>query len=167
MHRKRFVLQRPRRPAPFSGPPRRAETAARDSGWTFVETLVVIAIVLILSGTVGSIAVVYLAQAREAAARSQIETFTLALNAYLFDNGSYPTQTQGLEALWRRPDEDPVPACWRGPYLQRPVPADPWGRRYEYTVPGPDGLPFGIRSFGSDGIEGGDGNQKDISSWSP
>ncbi len=146
-------------------PAKPARRLRSDEGWTFVETLIVIAIILILTGTVGFIAFRYIDNAKEAAARSQIETFTLALNAYLFDNGSYPAQTQGLAALWKQPSAAPAPANWKGPYLQKAVPKDPWGHPYEYTVPGPDGLPFGIRSLGSDGLEGGDGNAKDITSW--
>lgn len=136
-----------------------------EQGWTFVETLIVIAIVLILTGTVGFVAFRYVDNAREVAARSQIGIFTLALHAYLFDNGSYPSQEQGLDALWRKPTTAPEPKNWKGPYVERKVPFDPWGHRYQYRLPGPSELPFGVCSFGSDGAEGGEGNAKDISSW--
>jgi len=136
-----------------------------EDGWTFVETLIVIAIILILTGTVGFIAFRYIDNAKVVAARSQIETFSVALNSYLFDNGSYPTQEQGLQALWQKPSTAPIPTDWKGPYLEKDVPNDPWGHPYQYLVPGPSGLPFGLRSFGSDGVEGGDGNAKDITSW--
>ena len=141
------------------------KSCREDDGWTFVETLIVIAIILILTGTVGFIAFRYIDNAKEVAARSQIETFSLALNAYLFDNGGYPTQDQGLDALWQKPTLEPVPDHWNGPYLQKAVPKDPWGHPYEFKVPGPSGLPFAIRTFGSDGVGGGEGNAKDITSW--
>jgi general secretion pathway protein G len=147
---------------------RRACTTRRrggEEGWTFIETLIVIAIILILTGTVGFIAFRYVDSAKEVAARSQIDTFTLALNAYLFDNGGYPSQTQGLDALWQKPTAGTEPANWKGTYIERKVPLDPWGHPYQYQVPGPNGLPFGIRSFGSDGAEGGSGNAADITSW--
>ncbi len=136
-----------------------------EEGWTFVETLVVIAIILILTGTVGFIAFRYIENAREVAAKSQIETFSLALNAYLFDNGSYPTKDQGLQALWQKPTLEPAPSNWRGPYVEKPIPNDPWGHPYDYQVPGPNGLPFGIQSFGSGGVIGGDESAKDITTW--
>lgn len=142
-----------------------AKQGHREDGWTFVETLIVIAIILILTGTVGFIAFRYIDNAKEVAARSQIDTFGLALNAYLFDNGSYPTQDQGLGALWQKPTAGGEPANWKGPYIERKVPLDPWGHPYEYRNPGPEGLPFGIRSFGSDGTEGGTGNAADVTSW--
>jgi len=138
-------------------------TNRRESGWTFIETLISIAIILILTGTVGFTSVRYLHSARVAAARSQIDTFSLALSSYLFDVGEYPSQDQGLASLWQQPS--PPPPGWSGPYIETPVPVDPWGRPYEYRVPGPSGLPFGIQTLGIDGLEGGEGNAKDITSW--
>jgi general secretion pathway protein G len=134
-------------------------------GWTFVETLVVIAIILILTGTVGFVAIRAVERAKVVAARSQMDAFTIALNGYLLDCGSYPTKEQGLGALWQKPTLEPLPSGWAGPYLDKSVPRDPWGNDYVYDAPGPSGLPYGIRSAGSDGTEGGDGNAKDITTW--
>ena len=136
-----------------------------EGGWTFVETLIVIAIVLILTSTVGFMAFRYIDQAKEVTAKTQIESFSLALNSYFFDNKQFPTEGQGLAALWTKSSMSPVPEDWNGPYLEKDVPLDPWENPFEYTVPGPNGLPFGIRSFGADGLEGGEGKNKDISSW--
>lgn len=137
----------------------------KNEGWTFIETLIVIAIVLILTASVGFSAVKQLDKARIATAKSQIESFTLALDAYYMDNGTYPTQEQGLDALWIKPTITPEPKHWDGPYLSKPVPDDPWGNAYQYVVPGENNLPYGITSYGNDGFEGGEGNDADISSW--
>jgi general secretion pathway protein G len=107
----------------------------------------------------------YIEKARQVTARSQIETLSLALDAYATDCKSYPTPDQGLNALWTKPTAAPIPADWNGPYVNKPVGMDPWGHAWDYTVPGPGGLPFGLRSFGADGKEGGDGNDKDVASW--
>jgi general secretion pathway protein G len=136
-----------------------------QGGWTFIETLIVIGIVLILTSSVGFMAVRYLGKARSVTARSQIETFSLALDAYFLDCGRYPSQEQGLASLWEKPNTEPVPARWNGPYINKGVPPDPWENEYEYTVPGPNNLPFGIRSLGADGRVGGEGEDADISSW--
>lgn len=138
-----------------------------EGGWTFIETLIVIGIILILTATVGFMAFRYLDKAKTVGARSQIEAFSLALETYRLDCGSYPDREQGLAALWTAPGpgSGAGSGSWRGPYLAKPVPADPWGGSYEYRVPGPDGLPFGIRSLGADGKEGGEGNDADIASW--
>jgi general secretion pathway protein G len=137
----------------------------REGGWTFVETLVVIGIILILTASVGFMAFRYLDKAKTVAAKSQIETFSLALDGYYSDCGQYPTQEQGLAALWAKPSIEPVPEGWNGPYITKAIPVDPWGNAYEYTIPGKNGLPFGVRSFGADKTEGGTGINADISTW--
>lgn len=141
------------------------ELVKDDGGWTFMETLIVIAIILILTATVGFIAVNSLEKSRTAAARTQIESFASALEAYYIDCGIYPSAEQGLGALRRKPETSPSPDVWAGPYLYKDAPKDPWGFEYEYTCPAPDGSPYGIRSFGADGIEGGEGKNADIKSW--
>ncbi len=136
-----------------------------EGGWTFVETLVVIGIILILTASVGFMAFRYLDKAKVVAARSQLETFSLALDGYYIDCGQYPTQSQGLGALWERPAGESVPAGWSGPYLTKKAPRDPWGNPYEYQMPGKNSQPFSLRSFGADGKEGGDGINADITTW--
>jgi general secretion pathway protein G len=136
-----------------------------DDGWTFIETLIVMGIVLILTASVGFMSVRYIQKAKTVAARSQIETFVTALQAYYLDCGSFPTSAQGLQVLYTKPSEEPVSSAWRGPYISKPVPKDPWNNEYAYMVPGPDSLPFGISSWGLDGIEGGEGENEDITSW--
>lgn len=134
-----------------------------EEGWTFMETLIVIAIVLILSSTVGYMAVRNIPKARIAAAKTQIDSFAAALESYYIDCGRYPTEEQGLDALWEKPENGVN--NWDGPYLLKRVPDDPWGNPYIYRVPGSHGFPYEIISYGSDGQEGGEGNDADIASW--
>ena len=136
-----------------------------DRGFTFIETIVSISIILILSAAVGFSAIRYVERARIASCRNQIETLRLALQSYMLDCGRYPTELQGLNALWEKPAISPVPARWDGPYTDRRVPRDPWGNDFVYKNPGENNLPFSIASFGADGIRGGDGVNADIHSW--
>lgn len=144
---------------------RRKSLRNPDDGWTFVETLIVLGIILLLTASVGFMAIRYFAKAQTVAARSQIETLATALQAYFLDCGAFPSQEQGLEALYAKPTREPVPERWFGPYIAKAVPKDPWGREYVYSVPGPDGMPFGISSLGRDGAAGGEGENADIVSW--
>ena len=89
----------------------------------------------------------------------------MALHAYFIENDTYPTTEQGLQALWEKPVLSPLPANWNGPYLLNKVPKDPWGYEYSYAAPGVGGLAFGIRSYGADGAQGGEGRNQDITSW--
>jgi general secretion pathway protein G len=139
--------------------------APKDAAWTFVETIIVIAIIVVLTGIVGFVAFRYVDTARRAAAGSQIEVFRLSLNAYYVDTGVFPTTDQGLTALWEKPTLAPVPDNWIGPYLEKKVPRDPWTHEYVYRAPGPSGLPFAVSCLGADGTEGGDGANADIVSW--
>ena len=137
----------------------------RQAGFTFIEIMVAMMILLILIGAAGFTYIRYVSRARVVGAKNQIEAFSIALNAYYLDCGLYPTAEQGLKALWEKPVMEPVPSQWSGPYLNKEVPKDPWGREYEYQNPGPGGLPFALRSLGADGAEGGEGNDQDVVSW--
>lgn len=137
----------------------------RRDGFTLIEVLVVIIVIAILATLVGPSLFRNVGDARTATARTQIETFGTALDAYRLDNGSYPTTAQGLDALWQKPTVDP-PSNWRSPYLRKAVPKDPWGREYVYLAPGrvnPEG--YDLLSYGADGKAGGEGENADILSW--
>jgi general secretion pathway protein G len=136
-----------------------------EGGWTFIETIIVIGIILVLTSSVGFMAVKYLDRAKIVTARSQIETFCVSLDAYFLDCGEYPPENQGLGVLWETPDSGGVRGFWGGPYVNKPIPKDPWGNDYEYRKPGQNNTPYSIRSFGGDGLDGGDGNDADICSW--
>ncbi len=138
----------------------------RSEGFTLLELLVVVVIITILATIVGVKVAQRPAQARVAAAKAQIANFRTALQMYRMDNGRLPTVEQGLKALCQKPAIAPVPERYpEGGYLEsRKVPLDPWGREYVYIVPGPDGEPYEIISYGADGEPGGDGEAADISS---
>jgi general secretion pathway protein G len=137
-----------------------------DAGWTFMETVIVIAIILVLSSSVGVITARHIDSAREATARSQIDSFGIALESYYIDCGRYPSTEQGLSALWEKPVVEPISPSWNGPYIFKKIPNDPWGNPYVYMVPGLNNLPYIIKSFGADGKEGGENKDADIVSSS-
>lgn len=137
----------------------------RREGFTLIEVLVVIVVIAILASFVAPSLFRNVGDARVAAARTQIETFGTALDAYRLDNGSYPTTEQGLGALWERPTINP-PSDWRAPYLRKAVPTDPWGHEYVYLSPGRvNPQSYDLSSMGADGRVGGDGDDADILSW--
>jgi general secretion pathway protein G len=134
-------------------------------GFTLVEMVVVIAVIGTLALLVGPAVFRNVGDANVAAARSQIEIFALALDSYRVDNHGYPTTDQGLAALRTLPAGDAA-RSWRGPYLRKVVPPDPWRRPYVYLSPGrenPDS--YDLYSLGRDGRVGGEGEDADITSW--
>lgn len=137
----------------------------KDEGFTFVETLMALAIILIMSAGVGFTGMKAIGRARAVACKTQISSLKIALESYYLDCGAYPTEAQGLAALWEKPTASPLPNSWSGPYVDREPSGDPWGNDYSYEVPGEHGLPFSIVSFGADGERNGEGENEDIRSW--
>ncbi len=151
----------------------RAEKRARVKvrpGFTLIELLVVIAIIAALAAVVAPAVFRNVGDARSTAAKAQLEVFALALAQYRTDTDYYPTTSEGLAALRESPSDLGVDgndaAKWRGPYLMRPVPLDPWGRPYVYLSPGVrDTLGYDLYSLGRDQRTGGKGEDADLTSW--
>ncbi len=143
-----------------------AAPAARVAGFSLVELLVAVSIMLILAGAVALNLLHEPGRAKQARATSDLAVFKTALQLYLDDNGSLPSQRQGLQALVQRPTGAPQPANWRpGGYLDRHVlPRDPWNNDYLYLTPGRQQEPFEIVCYGADGQPGGEGLAADLSS---
>ena len=135
---------------------------AGERGFTLIEILVVITIIGLIMGLIGPRVLNYLTESKAKAAKIQIESFASALDLMYLDTGRYPSTSDGLTALVRRPAEA---AAWNGPYLRGGVvPADPWGHPYMYRSPGEHGV-YDIVSYGADGREGGTAADADITSW--
>ena len=142
-----------------------AYPATARAGFTLIEILIAVTIVVILGAVVGLNVLDLPQKGRVGAARQQLETFKTALAMYAADNGLVPTAEQGLAALVAAPERPPLPANFppRGYLEKAAVPADPWGRPYAYLSPGRGGEPFEIVCYGADGEEGGAGYAADLS----
>lgn len=137
-----------------------------QGAFTLLELLVVLAIIATLAAVVAPSIFRNVGDAKTEAARSQIEIFALALDAYRLDNDVYPTTAQGLSALRTLPTGGDHPINWRGPYLRKEVPMDPWGRPYVYTAPGVENpTSYDLYSLGRDGKPGGESEDADLTSW--
>jgi general secretion pathway protein G len=138
----------------------------RAAGFTLIEVLIVLLILVSLAGVVSVNVIRHQDEARVKTARLQLEQLETAVQLYITEHGRPPTMEQGLDALVRKPARPPVPAAYpAGGYLdRRTVPADPWGGEFIYLVPGREGERFEIISYGSDGEPGGDEDATDLSS---
>lgn len=135
----------------------------RATGFTLIEVMVVVVVIALLAGLVAPNIFRNLGVARESTAESQAAMLAAALDAYRLDNGRYPTEEQGLDALWTEPQLPPSPRSWAGPYLRRPPPLDPWDNPYLYTLE-EDGR-FRLMTLGADGREGGEEQAADAVLW--
>lgn len=136
----------------------------RRGGFTLMEVLLVLAILVILGALVAMNFGNVLSDSDRKAARSQIGLFEPALKMYYLHLKTYPPTGVGLEGLRTPPTDLPNPAKWLGPYLEKPVPLDPWGRPYQYAFPGrySDPNQFDLWSLG---VDGADGTDDDIGNW--
>jgi len=145
----------------------RSRIASHSSGargFTLLEIMLVVVII----GMLVTVAVVRLGprteQAREVAARRQIDSYKTGLGLFDLDNGFFPTTEQGLQALVAMPSSPPVPTNWKGPYLDPAVVRkDPWNRDYIYKNPGTH-VPTGYDLY-STGRVGVDADDNDIGNW--
>jgi general secretion pathway protein G len=133
----------------------------RSGGFTLLELLVVLVILGLLAGIVAPRYFSQVGKSEAKTARAQIDALEKALDQYRLDTGHYPSNEQGLTALSSKPADE---TRWDGPYLKKAVPSDPWGKPYQYRMPGEHGE-VDIYSLGKDGQQGGSGDGADVGNW--
>ncbi|RJQ16675.1 MAG: type II secretion system protein GspG [Nitrospiraceae bacterium] len=131
-------------------------------GFTLIELMVVMIILGLLAALVVPRMFGRVGQAKQKAAKTQIELLGTALDSLRLDIGRYPTTAEGLDALITQISGVEQ---WGGPYLKKnELPKDPWNNPYHYESPGKNS-DYDLYSFGADNAEGGEGENEDIVSW--
>src|SRR4051812_37030072 len=118
-------------------------------GFSLIEIMIVVVIIGLMAGVVTLATTGYLERAKKERARSDLATYSTALDSYYLQKGSFPDTQAGLKALV--------------PDFVKAVTNDPWGHPYQYLRPGKNS-PYDIICYGADGREGGSGADADISS---
>ncbi|TDG15124.1 type II secretion system protein GspG [Seongchinamella unica] len=138
-----------------------ANRSQRQRGFTLMELLVVLAILGLLMSLVGPQVLNQLGGAKTKTAGIQIKDLEQALEMYKLDVGRFPSTSEGLESLVKKPGNA---SGWNGPYLKSDVPLDPWNREYNYKYPG-EHAEVDIFSYGANGSPGGEGEDADVGNW--
>src|SRR5688500_15875924 len=102
----------------------RTRQVARGA-FTLIELLLVLVILAVLAAVVVPKFTSRSQQARMTAAKTDISNLETALDAFQIDTGRFPSDDEGLGALVQAPANA---KDWRGPYIKRGVPTDPWGQ---------------------------------------
>jgi len=133
-------------------------THLNGEAFTLVEMMAVVVIIGILAAFIAPKFFSQVDTAKVTAAKTDIKKIEQAIQLYRMETGQMPEK---IRDLVREPEEI---RGWNGPYLDKEL-KDPWGNKYEFTVPGNDGRDYEIICYGQDGREGGEKAAKDIKSW--
>lgn len=126
-------------------------------GFSLFEMVIVMGIIgLILGGAIYSMGRIK-TSAAISTADQDMTSFESNLEQYKNIGGSYPSTTQGLEALLKKPTDAPRPRRWTKVLDSEDALFDPWDTKYKYQYPGtqdpsrPEIISAGPdKAFGSD-----------------
>lgn len=143
---------------------RRPNRRQARGGFTLMELMLVMAILVILIGLVAPRFMGAQEGANISSAKTQIGLFKSSLDMYRLHLNTYPTTEQGLVAMIEEPADSEIPDRWQGPYLDSDIPIDPWGHEYQYEYP-PSRNTKDFPDIWSLGPDGEDGTDDDIGNW--
>jgi len=99
-----------------------------QSGFTLLEIMIVVSIIVILLGLAISKMGNPTAFAKTTAVRADVQSIGTQLMQYEAMNGFYPSTEQGLQALVTQAESEPRPTRWYQFFKE--LPKDPWGTVY-------------------------------------
>ncbi len=134
----------------------------KRKGFTLIELLTVVLIIGMLAAFVAPKIFKGLGKAKHDIAKSKMALIEQGLARFYYDCGRFPTDSEGLEVLLIMPDE--LDGKWNGRYCKGSELIDPWGNPYLYFEGSGElgDKEYELISFGADGVEGGEGDNEDI-----
>ena len=137
----------------------RVNMRRRRDGFTLMEVLLVLIILVVLASLSVGIFTNTRKKANKQAAEAQIGMFDTPIDTFHMHCNRYPTS---LTDLWQSPSDTAIASDWAGPYLEV-AGVDPWGNQYQYVTPGKHNTDtYDTWSYGPDGQ---DGTEDDIGNW--
>ena len=122
----------------------------RRRGFTLVEIILVVAIIMTLVGLVGPRLASKAKRAKINATKIEINNIKTALGSFEVNVGDFPSTSQGLKSLVERPSDIPE-ATWQDRYMDT-MPRDSWGKEFRYACPSDKkGKDYDLTSAGPDG----------------
>lgn len=136
-----------------------------SEGFTLIELMAVLVILGILATVVAVSVDPVFQRANFEKIRADMANTNKALELYRFNELTYPSTSQGLEALVRPHPELKKPFLFPEDGYISSIPLDPWGREYIYEYPSRKNSKYDLYTLGADGIEGGSGEDTDVGNW--
>lgn len=139
----------------------RSQSSSRKAGmngFSFIELMVVIVIIGLLTSVVAINVLPSQDKAMVEKAKADVAILTQAVEMYRMDTLRYPTTDEGLDVLLPKRGQQGAQG-----YIKA-LPKDPWNNDYQYIIPGENGI-FDIYSLGADGRLGGEDMSADIGNW--
>jgi general secretion pathway protein G len=133
------------------------------AGFSLVELMIVLAILVLLAGLVLPRLLGQQNKADIKATQTQISSFKQALQNYAIDVRSFPDTEAGLQALLTKPENEQQARKWDGSYIEE-LPVDPWGNAYNYEYPPSKGS-SDFPNIWSNGPDGESDTEDDIKNW--
>jgi len=128
-------------------------------GFTLIEIMIVVIILGLLASLVVPNLIGQGEKAKQKLVCIQMKSLEDSLKSFKVQYGVYPTTQQGLMALIKNPNPSRFKDYPKDGFLSNKLPKDPWGNNYIYVN---NNSNIDIISFGADGKEGGNGENRDI-----
>lgn len=137
----------------------------KQKGFTLIELMAVIVILGILTTVVAIYVSPFLQRANIEKVRADVAQTGKALELYKFNEMTYPSTSQGLDALVMPHSDLKRPFMYPEDGYLNSIPTDPWGREYIYEYPPQKSKDYDLYTLGADGVVGGTGENSDIGNW--
>jgi general secretion pathway protein G len=129
-------------------------------GFTLMEVLLVLAILVILFSTAVGVYTGIQASSYRNSAKVQVENIDQAAQRFQASVGQWPTVIDDLNVQ----PAGITPLKWAGPHIEE-IPADPWGNPYQYVYPGQQNAHLDKPDIWSWGPDQQSGTEDDIGNW--
>lgn len=140
--------------------------AKRETGFTLIELIIAISIIVILTGVVTPLVGTLIEEARVSRATSEVKVLAEAIVNLYKDTAIWPRDTTiNTVTLWndgnngllsRNTTRFSNAKAWRGPYVPKQIGTDPWNTPYHYNR----GTISGVMSYGPNKTNNNSFNQR-------